>query len=80
MPESGTWEALGLGGAHYRLNFPARGRAQRAVQHLMRCHPHHFAVVGDGVSVVMSELAVECLRSYFGRQLTPEPMLHEVRE
>jgi hypothetical protein len=69
---STLWEQLGLGGARYRLDFRTQRAARLAVKHLMTCHPHHIAVVGEGQVVVMSALAVNCLQAEFGDTIDPE--------
>jgi hypothetical protein len=55
------WEAMGLGGARWLLPFGSRDTIVAAVMHLMSCHDHHFAVVGEQRELVVSGLAVDCL-------------------
>jgi hypothetical protein len=52
----------GLGGARFMADFYSREKIRAAVAHLLTCHGHHFAVIGEGHQLVMSHLAVECLR------------------
>lgn len=62
--ETGQWTRLGLGGARMTLSLPRPGMIREAVAHLMSDgHGHHFAVVGEGDMLVLSEMAVECVRS-----------------
>lgn len=63
---AGDLASVGLGGAVWSVEFEIRGDAVTAVHHLMWCHPHHFAVVGEGRTVIMSEMAVDCLHEKFG--------------
>ena len=52
-----------LGGATEMVMFVDQADMATAVQHLMQCHPHHFAVLQDGrLELVVSPMAVGCLR------------------
>lgn len=53
---------MGLGGAKLAVTFGDPEDIRHAAMKLMLCHNHHFAVVGEGMTLVMSHLAVECLR------------------
>ena len=56
------WERLGLGGATQKIAYPSQVACKLAVLRLMSDgHGHHFAVVGEGQTLVCSEMAVECL-------------------
>ena len=59
-----TLDALDLGGVEFTWSFGDPEKMQRAALHLMKCHPHHFAVLPDSnFALAMSALAVECLRT-----------------
>jgi hypothetical protein len=73
QPVPGRWEMSGLGGAEVMVKFRTRGAARLAAAHLMTCHEHHFAVIGEGQSIVMSKLASQCLQSEFGPTAQPDP-------
>lgn len=52
-----------LGGATEMVSFMDKADMATAVQHLMTCHEHHFAVLQDGrLELVVSPMAVQCLR------------------
>jgi hypothetical protein len=58
-----TVNQLGLGGADRQLRFEDLDQLVRCVTHLIGDrHGHHFAVVDDGHSLILSGMAVECLR------------------
>ena len=64
-PESLSPTALlmmGLGGAKFAIDFRDPVHVRDVVVKLLTCHNHHFAVVGEGMTVVMSHIAVDCLR------------------
>jgi putative component of membrane protein insertase Oxa1/YidC/SpoIIIJ protein YidD len=50
-----------LSGCTHSVWFGSPDYARAAVLRLMVCHPHHFAVTGEGIVVSCSELAVQCL-------------------
>jgi hypothetical protein len=54
-----------LGGATHGYQFPTKAEAYLAVTKLMCCLPHfgehHFAVIGNGQTVWMSQTGVNCL-------------------
>ncbi len=54
-------ELAQLSGAEFAVQFVHREDAHRAAQYLLYCHPHHFAMVGEQHTVVVSEMAVRCL-------------------
>jgi hypothetical protein len=56
-------ELAQLSGAKYAVQFVHREHARRAAQHLLVCHAHHFAMVGEQQVVVLSEMAVGCLEN-----------------
>jgi hypothetical protein len=61
----GRWSQAGLDGAQWKVVYPSQEAAAEAVAFLMRHgHGHHFAVVDEGTSVLMSTMATECLVTY----------------
>lgn len=58
-----TLSEVGLDGLEFTWRFQDPEKMQRAAMHLMKCHPHHFAVLPDwGYSLSMSAMAADCLR------------------
>jgi len=56
------WSRLGLGAAKLQISYPSAEEAVEAVLFLMsHGHGHHFAVVGEGRTLVLSQLAADCL-------------------
>jgi hypothetical protein len=63
--EMEMWNQHGLGGAQWVASYPSQEKAAEAVQYLMTHeHGHHFAVIGEGQQLVVSKLAIECLRGF----------------
>ena len=58
-----TMAEVGLGGAEYSMRFPDREQLVLCVSHLAADgHGHHFAVVDEGASMLMSGMAIQCLK------------------
>lgn len=58
-----TLADVGLGGAEYQMRFENPEQLRACVLHLLEeTHGHHFAVVGEGTTLLMSKMAVTCLR------------------
>ena len=54
---------VGLGGAQYQLRISDREVMRACVLHLIDDeHGHHFAVVGEGETLMLSWMATSCLR------------------
>lgn len=54
----------GLGGATKYVHFYDVTAMVAAAEALLRCHPHHFAVLADeNTTLVVSPGALECLRA-----------------
>ena len=71
----------GLGGARFVAEFYSRRKAAEAVSVLMNDgHGHHFAVVGEGHHLVISHMAVECLRRAHKLPLTESWVYEQGRE
>ncbi len=63
--EMEMWNQHGLGGAQWVAAYPSQEKAAEAVHYLMTHeHGHHFAVIGEGSSLVVSKLGTECLSSF----------------
>ena len=59
MPGSGEH---GLRAATWSVNFDTIEELRAAVEHLIKCHPHHFIVAPDhNLKIVVSAFALECL-------------------
>lgn len=72
-PTAHMWEQVGLGGANIQVRFRTPNAAQLAVTYLMsHGHGHHFAVVGEGVVVIMSRMASQCLQAKYGPTAQPD--------
>jgi hypothetical protein len=57
-----TMAEVGLGGATLIVDFTDEEELfPAAVAHLVHCHDHNFAVIGDGRKIMCSEMAAECL-------------------
>lgn len=52
-----------LSGATVSLHMGTRGDMVRAINLLLGCHRHHFAVVSEQSVLMCSPLAVRCLQS-----------------
>jgi hypothetical protein len=50
-----------LTGATYRVHYNELSSARTAAEHLLVCHQHHFAMIDEQHTVVVSEMAVRCL-------------------
>lgn len=64
VPDEGQhqWNRLGLGAASLQVHYEDQERAIDDVLFLMsHGHGHHFAVINKQRTVVMSQLAVDCL-------------------
>lgn len=58
-----TLGSIGLGGVAYTVHFDHSDKMIRAANHLMKCHPHHFAVVPNHrYGLVVSEMGAQCLK------------------
>ena len=62
MRDEHTWERLGLGGATQKIAYPSPVACKLAVLQLMSDgHGHHFAVIEEGQTLVLSPMAASCL-------------------
>jgi hypothetical protein len=58
-----TLAELGLAGAKYMVKFGEREKLCDCVMHLVSDeHGHHFAVVDEGQTLLMSRMAARCLQ------------------
>jgi hypothetical protein len=59
-----TLADVGLGGAELKMRFKDREQLVLSVAHLAADgHGHHFAVIDEGHSIMMSRMAIECLQT-----------------
>lgn len=58
-----TLSDIGLGGIEFFIHFTNAENMQVAAGHLMKCHPHHFAVLPDqNFALAMSAMGAECIK------------------
>jgi hypothetical protein len=63
--EMEMWNQHGLGGSQWVAAYPSMEAAAEAAAYLAADeHGHHFAVIGEGQNLVVSKMAIECLRTY----------------
>jgi len=63
--EMEMWSQHGLSGSQWVATYPSQEAAAEAVQYLASDgHGHHFAVLGEGASLVISKQGTECLQNF----------------